>query len=128
MIDQELIKLAQDKNFAVLSTLMPDGHPAHPSDVGGRRRGIHPDQHPSRPAEVAERPDVNRRVTVTIWDRDRPLPLRRGTWPVTGTIEGQEARDHIDHLSMKYHGHEYSNPITAPRVVLRVSPDKVIWH
>ena len=41
---------------------------------------------------------------------------------VVETVRGPEARDHIDSLSMKYHGHEYRNRIQSERLLLRIKP------
>ncbi len=62
--------------------------------------------------------------------RGEPLGLAwdwaevRGT--VTRTVDGDEARAHIDALSNKYLGHDYTNPIgPRGRVILEVTPSKV---
>jgi PPOX class probable F420-dependent enzyme len=127
MLDQELLKLAHDKNFAVLSTLMPDGRPAtQVMWVDADEESILINTQVDR--QKWRNVQRDSRVTVTVWDRENPYHFAEVRGRVASTIEGQEARDHIDHLSMKYHGHEYQNPVTAPRVMLRVIPDKVIWH
>jgi hypothetical protein len=47
----------------------------------------------------------------------------RGTGP---TVGGPEARQHIDELSKRYVGTEYSRPIgPAGRVIFKIAPDKV---
>jgi hypothetical protein len=45
---------------------------------------------------------------------------------VVGTVEGDEAREHIDELSRKYVGTDYRNPIGPQgRVILKIAPEKV---
>jgi PPOX class probable F420-dependent enzyme len=127
MIDPDLLQLARGKNFAVLSTLLPDGHPATQVmwvDADEESMLVNTQVDRQKWRNVQRDP----RVTVTIWDRDNPYHFAEVRGRVVGTIDGQGARDHIDHLSMKYHGHKYANPITAPRVVLRISADRVVWH
>lgn len=42
------------------------------------------------------------------------------------TVGGEPARQHIDELSRKYNGHDYTNPIGPQgRVILKVAADKV---
>ena len=43
---------------------------------------------------------------------------------VVETVGGQEARDHIDSLAMKYLDKEYPNPIQSERVIVKVAPDR----
>jgi hypothetical protein len=45
---------------------------------------------------------------------------------VVETIGGEPAREHIDELSQRYNGHEYTNPIGPQgRVILKVAADKI---
>jgi hypothetical protein len=45
---------------------------------------------------------------------------------VVETIGGEAARQHIDELSQRYNGHEYTNPIGPQgRVILKVAADKI---
>jgi hypothetical protein len=46
---------------------------------------------------------------------------------LAGTVDGQQARDHIDFLAKKYVGADsYSNPIGPQgRVILKIAADKV---
>jgi hypothetical protein len=37
-------------------------------------------------------------------------------------VKGQEAREHIDELSLKYRGKPYQTQIQSERVVLRITP------
>jgi hypothetical protein len=45
---------------------------------------------------------------------------------VVETVDGTEAREHIDKLSRKYVGSDYRNPIGPQgRVILKIAADKV---
>jgi hypothetical protein len=45
---------------------------------------------------------------------------------VVETVDGSEAREHIDKLSRKYTGTDYQPPVGPQgRVILKVAPDKV---
>jgi hypothetical protein len=45
---------------------------------------------------------------------------------VVRTIDGREARDHIDEVSQRYTGHEFRAPVGPHgRIILVVAPDKV---
>jgi general stress protein 26 len=61
------------------------------------------------------------RVTVTVWDAEQPDRYAELRGRVVATVRGPEARDHIDQLSQKYYGHDYANPITSERVILKVA-------
>jgi hypothetical protein len=41
---------------------------------------------------------------------------------VVEKVKGQEAREHIDELSLKYRGKPYQTQIQSERVVLRITP------
>jgi hypothetical protein len=62
------------------------------------------------------------RVTITIWAKDDPYSFVEVRGEVVEKTKGPEAREHIDHLSRKYHGRPYGNPIRSERVVLRIAP------
>ncbi|MFN8223743.1 MAG: pyridoxamine 5'-phosphate oxidase family protein [Gaiellales bacterium] len=62
------------------------------------------------------------RVSVMIWNRDNPYSFAEIRGKVVETIGGAEARTHIDTLSHKYTGSDYSSPITSERVILKIAP------
>ena len=65
------------------------------------------------------------RVTVTVFDNANPYRYVEARGRVVETVGGDEARANIDHLSEKYTGAAYANPIGTERVILRIAVDKV---
>ena len=65
------------------------------------------------------------RVTVTIWDRNDPYRYVEVRGTVVATVDGPEARDHIDALSRKYTGHDYATAVASERVLLKIIPDEL---
>ncbi len=121
------LQLASGKNFAVLSTLLPDGRPqSHVMwiDVADGHLLINTEVHRRKYRNI----EMDPRVTVTIFDRDDPYSFVEVRGTAVATVTGPEARAHIDHLSQKYHGHEYRNPITSERVIVRIAPEREIIH
>ena len=45
---------------------------------------------------------------------------------VTEVVKGPEARAHIDALSMKYMGQPYGREVESERVILRITPVRVV--
>ena len=66
------------------------------------------------------------RVTVAIWDRENPYAYVEVRGRVTDTVGGQEARDHIDACAQRYLGRDYPSEIRSERVILRITPDRVL--
>lgn len=127
MLDQDTIDLARGANFAVLTTLLPDGHPqTHVMwvDSDGQDILLNTEIHRRKFRNIVR----DARVTVTIIDADNPYHYAEIRGVVSETIRGQAARDHIDALSHKYSGRPYGNPITSERVMLRISPTRVVVH
>lgn len=127
MLDRKTRRLASGKNFAVLTTLMPDGTPqSHVMWVD------HDDEHILINTEVHRRKFKNLeedpRATVTIIDADDGYSYVEIRGRVVDRIEGQDARDHIDELSRRYFGKDYPNRVHSERVVLRIRPDREIVH
>ena len=121
MLEEGVRRLAKEPNFAAFTTLLPDGHPmTHVMwvDCDDEHVLINTETHRQKASNVRRDP----RVTVTIWDADDPYRYAEVRGEVVETVTGPEARRHIDELSMKYNGHEYRNPITSERVMLRVKP------
>ncbi len=124
MLDQSVKSLAQDKNFAALTTLLPGGQPmTHVMWVDAD------DEHLLINTEVGRQKyrNVTRdpRVTVTVIDVQNPYRYVEVRGRVVSTVTGQEARDHIDRLSQKYTGGPYDpSAIQTERVILRIAPDR----
>ena len=121
MLKPETVAMATGQNFAMFTTLRPDGHPASQVmwvDADDDCLLINTEKHRRKYANVCRDP----RVTVTIWDQDEPYRYAEVRGEVVETVAGPEARAHIDALSMKYHGQEYRNPIQSERLLLRIKP------
>jgi PPOX class probable F420-dependent enzyme len=123
-LDPDLHQLATSKNFAAMSTLMPDGQPqtqlmwVHASDD---RLIINTEVGRQKYRNVARDP----RVTVTVFDGENPYRYIEARGRVVETVGGDEARANIDELSQKYTGGPYANPISTERVVLQIEVDKI---
>lgn len=122
MLDEMTIDLAQGPNFAVLTTLRPDGHPvAQPVwvDTDGVHILVNTEVHRRKFRNV----NLDPRVTVTIWDRDNPYVYAEIRGRVTEVIDGDQARRHIDELSELYDGQPYNaESIKSERVILVITP------
>ena len=77
-------------------------------------------------SQKAQNIERDPRITVLIHSADNPWDWAEVRGTVTRTVDGDEARAHIDALSNKYLGHDYTNPIgPRGRVILEVTPTKV---
>ena len=124
-IDADLKAMATAKNFAALTTLMPDGQPQT------QVMWVHADDdHVLINTEVGRQKfrNVERdpRVTVTVLSADNPYQYVEARGRVVNTITGDEARADIDSLAQKYLGGPYATPIgPGGRVILQIEVDKV---
>lgn len=122
MLDQLTTELAEGPNYAVLTTLRPDGHPvAQPVwvDTDGEHLLINTEAHRRKVRNITKDP----RVTVTIWERDNPYVYVEIRGRVTEVIRGKRARAHIDELSELYDGQPYNaDSIKSERVILVITP------
>ena len=120
-LDPMVLELARGKNFATITTLLPDGHPqTQVMWVGtdGEHLLINTEVHRQKYRNVERDP----RVTITIWDSEDPYRFVEVRGKVVEKVHGPEAREHIDELSYKYRGGPYKTRIKSERVVLRISP------
>ena len=116
-----VLELARGKKFATITTLLPDGHPqTQVMRVGtdGEHLLINTEVHRQKFRNV----ERDRRVTITIWDREDPYRFVEVRGEVVEMVRGPEAREHIDELSYKYRGGPYKTQIKSERVVLRIAP------
>mgnify|MGYP003559175147 FL=1 len=123
-LDPTLKELARAKNFAAMSTLMPDGQPQT------QLMWVHADdEHLLINTEVGRQKFRNvvrdPRVTITVFDSENPYRYVEARGRVVSTEAGQVGRDDIDALSQKYMGAPYGNPITTERVILRIEVDRI---
>ena len=116
-----VLELARGKNFATITTLLPDGHPQTQVmwvDADDEHVLVNTEVHRQKYRNVERDP----RVTITIWDREDPYRFVEVRGEVVEKVRGPEAREHIDELSYKYRGGPYKTQIKSERVVLRISP------
>jgi PPOX class probable F420-dependent enzyme len=122
LLDERTIELATGKNFAVFTTLRPDGHPASQVmwvDADADHLLINTEVHRRKFRNVLADP----RVTVTIWQADNPYEYREIRGVVDEIVRGEPARDHIDRLALRYFGRLYDpDEIESERVILRIRP------
>jgi PPOX class probable F420-dependent enzyme len=124
-LDADTVRLAKGKNLATVVTLMPDGQPqALLTWIDTDGDNILVNTEPQRQRGKNIRRDA--RVTVLLHSDSDPWDWSEVRGHVVKTIDGQQARDHIDELSRKYVGRDYGNPIGPQgRVIYVVAPDKV---
>jgi len=117
-------ELASGPNYGVLTTLLPSGNlQNHYVWVGtdGERLVVNTEVHRQKFKNVERAP----RVTLTIRDEQDPYRYAEVRGEVVETVRGQEARDHIDELSQKYHGAPYDpEDIKTERVMLWIAPSR----
>ncbi len=66
------------------------------------------------------------RITVLIHAAEDPYDWAEVRGHVTDTVDGSQAREHIDELSRRYTGAGYAPPVgPGGRVILVIAPDKV---
>ena len=124
MLDQNIKSLAEGKNFAAFTTLLPGGQPmTHVMwvDADGDHLLINTEVHRQKFKNVSRDP----RVTVTVIDSSNPYHYAEVRGRVVETVRGEVARQHIDKLANKYTGQPYdAATITSERVLLRIAPDR----
>ncbi|MCU1352922.1 MAG: pyridoxamine 5-phosphate oxidase-related FMN-binding [Acidimicrobiales bacterium] len=123
-IDPDLKALAAGRNFAALSTLLPDGQPqTHLMwfDVDADHVLVNTEVHRQKFKNVERDP----RVTITPFNLENPYQYVEVRGRVVETVRGDEARAHIDALSRRYTGEDYQPPIQTERVILRIEPHKI---
>ena len=121
-LDPETVALAQGRNFATLTTLLPSGYPmTHVMwvDADDEHVLINTEVHRAKYKNIQRDP----KVSVTIIDAANPYKYAEVRGQVVEEIRGQEARDDIDRLSQKYNGTDYDpSAITSERVILKIRP------
>jgi PPOX class probable F420-dependent enzyme len=123
-LDPDAHRLAKGKNLATVVTLMPSGQPQARLtwiDADDDHVLVNTEPQRQRSRNVARDP----KITVLIHSDD-PWDWAEVRGRVIDTIGGQRARDHIDELSNRYVGKDYSNAIgPGGRIILVLEPDKV---
>ncbi len=124
MIDEKVKKLAQQDNFGTITTLLRDGTPStHVMWVDAD------DEHMLINTEIgrAKFRNVQRdpRVSVVVFNNDNLYEYAEVRGRVVDTVTGDEARKHIDDLSVKYTGKPYDPAtIQTERVILKIAPER----
>ena len=122
MLTARELELLRARNFAILTTLLEDGHPAAQVmwvDCDDECVLINTEKHRKKYQNVLRDP----RVTVTVWEQDNPYSYVEIRGIVEELIDGPRAREHIDELSGLYFGRPYKeDAITSERVILRIRP------
>lgn len=125
MIEDDIRAMAQGKNFAALTTLLPSGQPqTHVMWVGCD------DEHILINTEVHRRKfknvEADPRVTVAIWNAENPYSFAEVRGRVVETVRGDAALANINELANKYTGADYAPEIQSERVILKIAPDRQI--
>jgi PPOX class probable F420-dependent enzyme len=124
-LDEDTIRLAKGKNLASVVTLMPDGQPQAQLtwiDTDGENLLVNTEPTRQRAKNLKRDP----RITVLIHSAGDPWDWSEVRGHVVETVDGQEARDHIDELSRRYVGNDYGREVGPQgRIILRIAPDKV---
>lgn len=121
MLEDDVVELAQGRNWAAFTTLLPSGHPmTHVMwvDATNEHILINTEVHRQKYKNVTRDP----RVTVTIIDSQNPIHYAEVRGTVESTVLGPEAREHIDRVSLKYFGVPYPKTIESERAILRIKP------
>jgi PPOX class probable F420-dependent enzyme len=122
MLDPAITALASTgQNFATICFHLPDGViGSHVMwvDADDEHVLINTEVHRAKYKAIQADPSV----TVTIWNKDNPYQYAEVRGTVVGEVRGPAARANIDALSVRYTGHEYSNPIQSERVILQIAP------
>lgn len=128
MLDDRIRSLAKGPNFATFTTLLSDGTPmTHVMwvDADEDHLLINTEVHRAKYRNVQRDP----RVTVTVIDREDPYRFGEVRGTVVDQVRGDDARRHIDELSMKYRGRLYDGAnIRSERIVLRIAPSRQQFH
>ncbi|HVB43713.1 MAG TPA: PPOX class F420-dependent oxidoreductase [Streptosporangiaceae bacterium] len=124
-LDPDAVRLAKGGNLATVVTLMPDGQPQALLtwiDTDGENLLVNTEPQRQRGKNIRRDP----RVTVLLHSATDPWDWAEIRGRVIETKDGQQARDHIDELSRRYVGKDYSNPIGPQgRIIYVIKPDKV---
>lgn len=120
-LDPAIHELASGPNYGVLATLMPDGAPQTSVvwvDSDGEHLLVNTEVHRQKFQNIAR----DDRVSVVVWDHQKPDREGEVRGRVVDTLMGADAREHIDRVSQKYTGGPYGIPVKSERVILRIEP------
>jgi PPOX class probable F420-dependent enzyme len=120
----DTVELASGANFASITTALPsDDFQTQLIWVhtDGERLVVNTEVHRQKYENIERDP----RVTLTIRNEQDPYHYAEVRGKVVEIVTGQEARNHIDELSQKYHGEDYDpEAIKSERVMLWIVPER----
>ena len=126
-MDERARRLLEGRNFATVSMTRKDGSVFSVYvwiGVEGDRITLNSLDGRVWPKIIARDP----RVTILVADREDPYTYAQWRGKVVETIR-EGAFAHIDELSYKYTGHEYTGgPKTDPRIKYYVEADLITYH
>ncbi len=119
------VELLEGRNFAHLTTLMPDGSPhSTPLWVDAAGGFVLVNTAFGRVKDGNVRRDP--RVTVSVHEQENPYRWVSVQGKVVEMVEGDEAEQHIDLLSRKYDDEPWEYVPGQRRVMYRIRPDRVM--
>jgi PPOX class probable F420-dependent enzyme len=123
-IDPEVRDLAQGKNFAAFTSLLPGGAPVTNMmwvDCDDDHILVNTEVHRGKYKNILADP----RVSVMIMDSQNDQRYADVTGRVVERITGPQAREHIEKLAHRYMGKPFTaSLIRSERVILRIEPDR----
>ena len=118
-------KLLEGKNFVYLATSFPDGSP-QVTPVWVDTDGKHVLINTAMGRVKQKNAKRNPKVALAVADVSNPYMFMQIRGEVVEQITGQVAEDHIDKLTMKYHGRPKFDKRTGEhRVILKIRPDRI---
>ena len=124
MLNDDVRAFFEAPNFAALTTVMPNGAASTQImwvDCDDDHVLINTEVHRQKFKNVTNDP----RVTLAIWDLNRPYRYAEVRGRVIETITGPEARASIDRMAEKYIGRPYPEAsIESERVILVIEPER----
>lgn len=123
MIEPAIRELAQGKNYAVLTTMLPNGQFQSQVmwvDADEEHILINTELHRQKFKNV----EHDDRATVTILQDGNPYRYAEVRGRVVEVVRGDQARAHIDALAQKYTGRPYSGEVQSERVILKIAPER----
>lgn len=117
-------QLIDGKNFGNVATIMPDGSP-QVATVWIDREGDVIKLNATVSRQRTKNLKRDPRIALVVFDQANPYSNVMIRGRVT-EITKKGAEDHIDQLSMKYHGRVYSyHRADDPRVIIRIEPEHI---
>lgn len=126
MLTASIVALAKEPNYAILSTLLPSGHPqTHVMwvDTDGENLLVNTVRSRQKFKNIQDHPQVS--VTIVNGTDWFDWVEVRGT--VVEIDTSTRAADHIEQLSQRYFGTPFGGPKDG-RAILTIRPDRIVEH